>query len=497
MTILLDDHTYTKVVQTPKVLKVLSLLDKKTYKLFLKFLDSPYLNTNKKLFEFASYLFKYYPSFDNGNLSKQNLDSFLFPGTVYNRKRITDYLSDLNKKLEMFMKIETLRNNESIQKNVLIDAFDSPGLYDLFYKEIKRNSEQLKDEKVKGPNRYRLIAELGERLLFHPEFVGKKNDEEHEMLMDVMENLDMDFAYSKLRLITFFYSKKEFMTAEYSPNFLSLVLELSNSEFSRKHIGFKIYLDLLSLQKTSGDCMLFNRVSNLFFENSAMLSVGDRKNIFICLANYCVKSINLELEGFVHDDLLNLYDQALDRKILIYNGQLSDSTFNNIVIAAIRAGKFDYANSFIENYEQFLGEKIRTTAVRYCKAIICYELKNFDEAIDWLNGATKHSEIRYKIQWRYLSVKINFEKNKESSWSDYEVLESFLDSFSIFLRRNEELSSSKKSIYMDFVKFTKQLMKMHPYNRYDQADIEKLRGTIKNSRTIGKQWLLEQLKKVG
>ena len=48
MTILLDDHTYTKVVQTPKVLKVLSLLDKKTYKLFLKFLDSPYLNTNKK-----------------------------------------------------------------------------------------------------------------------------------------------------------------------------------------------------------------------------------------------------------------------------------------------------------------------------------------------------------------------------------------------------------------------------------------------------------------
>ena len=50
---------------------------------------------------------------------------------------------------------------------------------------------------------------------------------------------------------------------------------------------------------------------------------------------------------------------------------------------------------------------------------------------------------------------------------------------------------------MDFVKFTKQLMKMHPYNRYDQADIEKLRGTIKNSRTIGKQWLLEQLKKVG
>ena len=497
MTILIDDHIYTKATQTPKVLRILSLLDKKTYKLFLKFLDSPYLNTNKKLYDFALYLFKFYPAFESKSLSKENLDDFLFPGTGYNRKRITDYLSDLNKKLELFMKIETLKASESIQKNVLIDAFDSPGFYDLFYKEIRRNTEQLKDGKVKGPNKYRLIAELGERLLFHPEFFAKKNDEEHELLMDVMENLDMDFAFSKLRLITFFYSKKEFLTAEYSPNFLDRVLELSNSEFSRKHIGFKIYLDLLSLQKTSGDCVMFNKVSKLFFQNSQMLSVGDQKNIFICLANYCVKSINLELEGFVHDELLNLYDNALGKKILIYNGQLSDSTFNNIVIAAIRAGRFGYANSFIENYKQYLGDKIRTTAVRYCKAIISYHQKNFDEAIGWLDGANKHSEIRYKIQWRYLFVKIYFEKNKEGGWTTYELLESFLESFSIFLRRNEELSSNKKSTYMDFLKFTKQLMKYHPWGRYDQADIEKLRGTIKNSSTIGKKWLLEQLEKAG
>ena len=40
-------------------------------------------------------------------------------------------------------------------------------------------------------------------------------------------------------------------------------------------------------------------------------------------------------------------------------------------------------------------------------------------------------------------------------------------------------------------------MKYHPWGRYDQADIEKLRSTIKNSSTMGKKWLLEQLKKAG
>ena len=71
----------------PKVLKILSLLDVRSYKSFLKYLDSPYLNTNRKLLDFATYLFKYHPEFGHKNLKKENLDRFLFPGTSYNRKR--------------------------------------------------------------------------------------------------------------------------------------------------------------------------------------------------------------------------------------------------------------------------------------------------------------------------------------------------------------------------------------------------------------------------
>ena len=44
-----------------------------------------------------------------------------------------------------------------------------------------------------------------------------------------------------------------------------------------------------------------------------------------------MKAINLGLEGFSYHDLLILYDSALSCNILMYNGQLSDSTFNNVV----------------------------------------------------------------------------------------------------------------------------------------------------------------------
>ena len=493
MNYLISDLPDHGIKSMPKVFKVLGLLSKKDYKQFLKLLRSPYLNTNNKLTSFAEYLYKFFPEFEHKELTKERMDAFLFPGTAYNRKRITDYLSDLNKKLELFLKIETLNNNEALQKRVLINAFDSPGFYDLFYKELKRNSEALKDGKVKGPNKYREIAVLGERLLFHPEYIGKKKDEENEVLMDIMEHLDMDFAFSKLRLMTFIQSKREFLTTEFVPKFNDEIMELSAKEFSKVHIGFKIYLELIALQKTSGDCVLFNKVADLFISNVEMLSVGDLKNLFICLANYCVKSINLNLEGFSYAEMMKLYDSALEKGILIYNGQLSDSTFNNVVIAAIKAGKFEYANNFIEDYQQYLGENIRVTAVQYCKAIICYNLKQYDEAIDWLNGANKHFDIRYKIQWRFLFVKIYFEKNISGGWTAYELLESFLDSFSVFLRRNEELSANKKTSYLDFVRFTKQLMKIYPWNRYDSKDLDKLRGTISNSNTQGKTWLLEQL----
>ena len=60
----------------------------------------------------------------------------------------------------------------------------------------------------------------------------------------------------------------------------------------------------------------------------------------------------------------------------------------------------------MEENKQFLGDKIRMTAFSYCKASVCYAQKEYDEAISWLNGAIRHSEIRYKVQWRYLLVKI-------------------------------------------------------------------------------------------
>ena len=489
------ENIYGPSLPMPKVLKILSLLDVRSYKSFLKYLDSPYLNTNRKLLDFATYLFKYHPEFAHKNLKKENLDQFLFPGTSYNRKRITDYLSDLNRKLDFFLKLETLKQSADLQRRVLIDSYDSPGFYELFKKEIKKNTEQLKDEKVKGPNRYRLVAEFGEKLLFHPEFFGKKNDEEHVLLMEVMENLDMDFTFSKLRLITFYFSKRQFLTAEYSPNYLDSVLELSATLFKDKHVGFKLYLDLIALQKTSGNHKLFKEVSVLFFDNSEHLSVSDKKNIFICLANYCVQAINPGLEGFSYHDLLILYDSALSCNILMHNGQLSDSTFNNVVVAAIRASKIDYANSFMEENKQFLGDNIRMTAFSYCKASVCYAQKQYDEAISWLNGANRHSEIRYKVQWRYLLVKIYFEKFEKGGWATYELLESFLDAFSVFLRRNEELSHEKKAGYLEFIRFTKQLMKLYPKNWTEKKSLDQLKASITASRAIGRQWLLGLIEK--
>ena len=254
-------------------------------------------------------------------------------------------------------------------------------------------------------------------------------------------------------------------------------------------------MNLIALQKTSGDHKLFKEVSVLFFDNAEHLSVSDKKNIFICLANYCVKAINTGLEGFSYHDLLILYDSALSCNILMYNGQLSDSTFNNVVVAAIRASKIDYANSFMEENKQYLGEKIRMTAFSYCKASVCYAQKEYDEAISWLNGANRHSEIRYKVQWRYLLVKIYFEKFEKGGWATYELLESFLDAFSVFLRRNEELSYEKKAGYLEFIRFTKQLMKLYPRNWKEKKSLDHLKMAVSESKAIGRQWLLGLIEK--
>ena len=71
------------------------------------------------------------------------------------------------------------------------------------------------------------------------------------------------------------------------------------------------------------------------------------------------------------------------------------------------------------------------------------------------------------------------------------TLDSLIDSFSIYLRRNRLISKEVKQQYMNVLRFTKKLSNIP---KYDKNAVEKIKIQINNCKALAsKNWLLEKV----
>ena len=91
----------------------------------------------------------------------------------------------------------------------------------------------------------------------------------------------------------------------------------------------------------------------------------------------------------------------------------------------------------------------------------------------------------YALSAKQLLVRTYFELG------EYLVLDSLIDSFKIYLRRNKQISKTQKQEYLNFLSFVKNLTVLNPR---DRQKIQKLNSRIeKASSVMPKKWLLEKI----
>ncbi|MGB0930972.1 MAG: hypothetical protein ACPGVB_09370, partial [Chitinophagales bacterium] len=79
-----------------KLIDLLKSLNKKEFRNFeKKFVNNPLFNTNDKVSAMFGFFKKYYPDFENENLTKEFAFKKIFGSqTLYNRRKITYLMSD-------------------------------------------------------------------------------------------------------------------------------------------------------------------------------------------------------------------------------------------------------------------------------------------------------------------------------------------------------------------------------------------------------------------
>ena len=74
---------------------------------------------------------------------------------------------------------------------------------------------------------------------------------------------------------------------------------------------------------------------------------------------------------------------------------------------------------------------------------------------------------------------------------EYQALDSLVDSFRIYIRRNKSISKEAKQQYLNLLRFTKKISGILPR---DKPAIKKITDQIQNCKALaGKNWVLEKV----
>ena len=183
--------------------------------------------------------------------------------------------------------------------------------------------------------------------------------------------------------------------------------------------------------------------------------------------------------------MFELYCDGVENGHLLENGELSSFTFNNTALLGIKLKEFDYVESFIETYHQFLAPKLKKNIYNYTLATLRYEQKQYPEAMHLLASFDSNDQLM-NLNARLTLLKIYYELN------EINALESLLESTRVYLNRKVDLGYHKTS-YKNIISIAFKLLGLMSYDKKAKEILEK---QIQEIKIISmRDWFLEQLEK--
>jgi hypothetical protein len=235
-----------------------------------------------------------------------------------------------------------------------------------------------------------------------------------------------------------------------------------------------IYYTLEEMEEESH----FAALCALIDEHQQRISPTDMREIYLYALNHCIRKFRSG-QTSIASKALHLYQQGIETRILFDGDYLPSRTFTNAVKQAIVLRQFDWIKSFIESYRDHLAPESRQDTLFYNLADYYYHLEEYEKVLDQLKQL-RFSDLHYHLGSRVLMLKTYYHMEET------DALLSLLASFSVYLRRKKELSTSLRKTYLNFCTLLHKVLSMKP-----SADREKIREQIRETNPLAERsWLL-------
>lgn len=470
-------------MQNSKLYSILEYFDKYEQNRLRKFIISPYFNKNEAIIALFDLLIEHLNSSKETDLSKEELWSRIYNNDNYDDVLFRKNCSDLLKLIESYLAQQIYEKNPIHKANFLIEAVGGRKMNKLFNTSIK-TAKRLSDHQIYRTTDYYLGQYQMERNLYDLKELGhnrttKKNVEA------ILNNLDRFYLAEKLRYSCTVLSQQVLVSLEYKLLFIDEILEHIKKYGYEDVPPIAIYNQIYLSNAEPDDTSHYFKLMDLLKKYGDLFPKEEAEFIYGFALNYCIKKINSGNQRFT-EEYFNVSVILLEKGLIINDGILSPWHFRNIITTALRLRKYKWTEDFISYYQKYLPDSMRENAVTFNMAQLYFAQKQHEKVMSLLKDI-EYEEFTYNLNSKTMLLSTYYETD------EIEPLYSLMDSFRTYLNRHKDFSASRRILYTNLIKFTKQLTRIMPG---DKKAIEKLKAEVAKAEEKGIAsitWLKEKI----
>lgn len=469
-----------------QLIVILKTFDKKEYKFFGKWLASPVFNQREDVQALYKYLIQSNHLTEDKFLEKERVYRKIHPSLTFDDAKLRQTVHFLLKQVEDFLVYQQQKEDLLSQHLLLAKVYRKRKVPSAFQRQIKISKKAFSLAKQSDSHTLRLQYELTDEYIT---FIKEQPKEVNINIQESIDALDQFFFSEKLKQACHVITYQKIFKLDFKIRLLTTLLNTvkkDNQLLNQPSIAVYYHGYLMQIEKDESLAEKhYFGLRNIIVEKFESFQSSEQRDIYLMTLNFCVSKANAGHQKFLRESF-ELYKKGLVDHILIEQGVLSSITYLNISTLAIWLKEFDWTKNFVANYSGFLETQDRENFKQYTLAKLLFEQKKYSEALKLLvQFESKH--ILVNLNAKQMLIKMYYEQDK------VDILESLLDSLSIYLRRKEIIGYHKAN-YQNIVKYTRKLLRLNPFDKEKRIA---LRQEIDKTSPLTEQtWLLEQLDKL-
>ncbi len=444
---------------------------------FHDFVRSPFFNKRPYLIKLTDFLNECLKK-PGKKWTKEMAYQKMYPKEAFDYQKLRLAMSNLLKLLEEFVAIRSF-SEDLFEKKLRILNFSRENNLPKHYESTLK---KLKAWQTQQTERNATFFEGQVKLLQETYLQSSAVQKMPHDLRNASDKLDLAYLSNKLRLTCQLLNiqamrkvyfdvglKKEFLTLLEAPNLIEEPV-------------IAVYLQVYRFLSKIDDEKAFYTFKNLLNQHKDKFPLWEVRDLYLFALNFCIRRGNDGALQYFREGQ-DLYKTGIEMGYLLQNGSLSRFTYLNAVMMSLKIEDYDWARTFIHEFEPLLNRKERESTFSYCLAELEYARKNYDDALPLLQKVD-YKNIFFHLNAKTIQLKIYYELD------EYDLLQAHLDAMRIFLRRKKMLAYHRTN-YENIIKYAQKLISLNPNNK---KAMQNLKEKIEAEEVLSiRTWFLEQV----